>query len=61
MDLIEKYHEEVRNFGKSKLGCDKVLCFHHQIRNAKKAGRGVVEPYAGHSSNTDSSANSADQ
>ena len=60
-ELLQKYHNEVTSFIQQKLGCDKVICFHHQVRNEKKVGQDGVEDYAGASPHTDSSPVSADQ
>merc|ERR1712176_1501242 len=61
-DLIEKYHKEVTELVKSKLGCDKVICFHSQVRNADKVNDGSgVQGYASGGPHTDSSPISSDQ
>ncbi|GFH55731.1 hypothetical protein CTEN210_12207 [Chaetoceros tenuissimus] len=60
-DLLQKYYQEVTSFIQQKLGCDQVICFHHQVRNEKKRGQDGVEDYAGASPHTDSSPVSADQ
>lgn len=60
-DLLQKYHQEVTFFIQQKLGCDKVICFHHQVRNEKQVGQDGVEGYAGGGPHTDSSPVSADQ
>jgi len=51
----------VKKIVKSKLGCDKVVCFNSQVRNAAKIGSGGVQGYAGGGPHTDSSPVSADE
>jgi len=58
---FDDYHKAVEDFVKAKLGCDKVKCFHSQVRNAEKASSSGVEGYAGGSPHTDSSPVSADE
>merc|ERR1712232_840888 len=65
-DLVDKYHQEVEAFVKAKLGCDRVVCFHSQVRNAAIAdgdssSSGGVQGYAGGGPHTDSSPISADE
>mmetsp|Transcript_21099 Transcript_21099/g.36288 ORF Transcript_21099/g.36288 Transcript_21099/m.36288 type:complete len:448 (-) Transcript_21099:1349-2692(-) len=61
-DLKEKYEQEVTEFVKAKLGCDKIVCFHSQVRNAQKEGKsGGVQGYAVGGPHTDSSALSGDE
>eukprot|EP00586_Coscinodiscus_wailesii_P005426 CAMPEP_0172486458 /NCGR_PEP_ID=MMETSP1066-20121228/15037_1 /TAXON_ID=671091 /ORGANISM="Coscinodiscus wailesii, Strain CCMP2513" /LENGTH=454 /DNA_ID=CAMNT_0013252427 /DNA_START=82 /DNA_END=1446 /DNA_ORIENTATION=+ len=62
LTLQQKYHDEVSTFMKNKLGCDKVVCFHSQVRNEKRTMEGKgVQGYASGMPHTDSSAVSADQ
>mmetsp|Transcript_28192 Transcript_28192/g.42651 ORF Transcript_28192/g.42651 Transcript_28192/m.42651 type:complete len:467 (+) Transcript_28192:109-1509(+) len=61
--LKKQYEDEVSNFIKAKLGCDKVVCFHSQIRTDSTKGKSskVVQPYAVGGPHTDSSAVSGDE
>lgn len=60
--LLQQYYDEVAEFVKKKLGCDKVVCFNHQIRNAAKLGTDkAVAGYASGGPHTDSSAISGDE
>ena len=60
-DIQTRYYDEIADVVKEKLGCDKVICFHHQVRNQEKAGEEGVEGYAGGTPHTDSSPVSGDQ
>lgn len=60
-ELRERYHAEVEAVVKKKLGCDKIMFMHHQVRNAMKAGTPGVAGYAGGGPHTDSSALSGDE
>ncbi|VEU39626.1 unnamed protein product [Pseudo-nitzschia multistriata] len=40
--LKEDYYKEVSDFVKQKLGCDKVVCIHSQVRNESKSDGKVV-------------------
>ena len=42
-ELRNRYYKEVAAIVKEKLKCDKVICFHHQVRNQDqvKGGSGV--------------------
>jgi len=55
------YHKAVEDFVKTKLGCDKIVCFHSQVRNAQKESSGGVAGYANGGPHTDSSPVSADE
>jgi len=61
VQLQQQYIEEVSDFIKEKLKCDKVSYLHHQIRNAAKVGTPGIAGYAGGGPHTDSSAVSADE
>lgn len=61
LTLQQKYHDEVSTFLKKKLGCDKVVFVHSQVRNEKRVSEGKgVQGYATGSPHTDTSAVSAD-
>lgn len=57
----ERYYAELVDVVKKTTGCDKVVCFHHQVRNQDKVGKDGVQGYAGIAPHTDSSPVSADQ
>lgn len=58
--IQEKYYKEVETLVQKKLGCDKVICVHSQVRNQEKSGDSGVQGYARHGPHTDSSAISGD-
>lgn len=60
-DIQTRYYDEIADAVKEKLKCDKVVCFHHQVRNQEKAGKDGVQGYAGVSPHSDSSPVSGDQ
>lgn len=61
-DLKDKYYKEIEEYVKRKLGCDKVVCIHSQVRNASKIDEDDgVAGYAGGGPHTDSSPVSSDQ
>lgn len=57
----QRYYDEVEAVVKETLGCDKVVCFHYQIRNQDKVGQDGVQGYAGGAPHTDSSPVAGDQ
>ncbi|CAB9517484.1 expressed unknown protein [Seminavis robusta] len=60
VNIMQRYYDEVEEFVAQKLGCDKVICVHSQVRSAAKAGTNGVQGYAGGGPHTDSSAISGD-
>jgi len=61
-ELTQTYYKEVADLVKAKIGCDHVICFHHQVRNQDKQGSsGGVAPYATGFPHTDSSPVSGDE
>ena len=60
-DIQTRYYDEIIYAVKEKLGCDKVICFDHQVRNQEKSGEEGVQGYAGGGPHTDSSPVSGDQ
>ena len=60
--LRQKYYKQVETFVQKKLGCDKVIVFHRQVRNPSQTQtHPTVQSYAGGGPHTDSSAVAADQ
>lgn len=57
----QRYYDEIAAVVKKKLGCDKVICFNHQVRNQDKVGEDGVAGYAGFSPHTDSSPVNGDE
>ena len=58
--LYSQYHQEVENFVRNRLGCDKAIAVHSQVRNASKLGQDGVQGYASGGPHTASSAVSGD-
>jgi len=60
---FDEYHKAVTEFVRDRLGCDEVVAFHSQVRNAKKVSSGGsgVQGYAGGGPHTDTSSVSGDQ
>jgi len=59
-EIKDRYYSEVSDFLKKKLGCDKAVCIHSQVRNSDKSGTDGIQDYAGLAPHTDSSPTSAD-
>jgi hypothetical protein len=63
-ELRKKYYNEVTDYVQKKLGCDLVLCYHSQVRNAEKgkliSGNGV-QGYAGSGPHCDESPVTGDE
>lgn len=60
--LRQTYYKQVETFVQEKLGCDKVIVFHSQVRNPSQTKHHpTVQSYSGGGPHTDSSAVAADQ
>lgn len=62
LEAKAKYYKEVEQFMLKRLGCDKVVCMHHQVRCQERmeGGKGNYAGYAVGGPHTDSSAVSGD-